>query len=277
MLLCDEPTGALDSETGIVVAEQIFESAGDTLTPNFADYGYAYLSVKAFPLPDMQYSTLLIKANDISGMEDKISAALNNKNSVYLERENHPSVSMFANEIAQHKMMGDIFPVVFLLIALLTMMTTMTRMVNNQRIQIGTLKALGFKKGKITRHYIAYGFFLTLLGTAAGLLTGPVTLPYLFYPSMSGFYTLPEWKPVYAPAFLWMLLALVLLCTAVSWLAAARLLRDTPADTLRPKALKTFRHGLLERAKLWQKFRLRFHRISAILNEANSLASFLSA
>ncbi|MDR1272078.1 MAG: ABC transporter permease [Clostridiales Family XIII bacterium] len=235
--------------------EHVFESGQDTLTPDFGNHGYAFLSAKAFPVPDMLvYSTLMFNADDTVDLEEKVSAALDGKYSVFLERENHPSVSMFANEIQQHKMMGDIFPVVFLLIALLTMTTTMTRIVANQRIQIGTLKAMGYKKGVILRHYIAYGFFLALFGAALGFALGPVTLPYLFYPSMSGFYTLPEWAPAYAPAFLWVSAAVVLLCTAICRLACGKLLRETPADSLRLKAPRTFRHGRLERTKLWQKF-----------------------
>ncbi|MDR2673102.1 MAG: ABC transporter permease [Coriobacteriales bacterium] len=262
----------------IYSAEQVFESGSDTLTPNFADYGYAFLSAGAFPVPEMlTYTTLLIKADDRmdtgrwasseSGadlesrinsesrddLESRLDAALNGTYNVYLERENLPSVSMFNNEIQQHKMMGDIFPVVFLLIALLTLVTTMTRIVTNQRIQIGTLKALGFKKWVIARHYVAYGFFLAALGAVLGLIIGPITLPYLFYPSMSGFYTLPEWKPAYDVSFVLMAIVLIVLCAAVNWLACANLLRETPADTLRPKAPKSFRHGLLERTSIWDK------------------------
>jgi len=134
------------------------------------------------------------------------------------------------------------------------MMTTMTRIVAGQRIQVGTLKAMGFKKSVILRHYIAYNFFLAFTGAVLGLITGPLCLPPLFYPSMSGFYTLPEWKPTYHQSFIWVSIILVLLCTLVSWLACGKLLRDTPADTLRPKAPKVFRHGWLEQTKLWQKF-----------------------
>ncbi|MDR0519524.1 MAG: ABC transporter permease [Clostridiales Family XIII bacterium] len=245
-------------------AEHVFESASETLTPDFSDHGYAYLSANAFPAPvpgmpsaEPPYNTLLVKTDGTSPpaaeLERKIDAALDGRYSVYLERVNLPSVNMFANEIQQHKMMGDIFPVVFLLIALLTMMTTMTRMVANQRVQVGTLKALGVKRGAILRHYLSYGFFLALFGAALGVAVGPATLPYLFYPSMSSFYTLPEWKPAYAPEFLFVSAALVLLCTAVSLLACGKLLSESPADTLRPKAPKAFRHGALERTKFWRR------------------------
>ena len=262
----------------IYSSEQVFESGNDTLTPDFARFGYAYLSAEAFPVPEMlTYSTLLIKTDNAADSENKISTVLNGKYSVFLKQKDHPSVSMFSNEIQQHKMMGDIFPVVFLLTALLTMTTTMTRIVTNQRIQIGTLKAMGFKKGVILRHYIAYGFFLALFGSAAGLLLGPVSLPYLFYPSMSGFYTLPEWKPSYAPMFFWVSIAIVVLCTAVSWLSCGKLLRDTPADTLRPKAPKTFRHSLLEHTELWKRsgFNTQWNIRDASRNRARSLMAVI--
>jgi putative ABC transport system permease protein len=68
---------------------------------------------------------------------------------------------------------------------------------------------------------------------------------------MSGFYTLPEWKPAYDASFYAVGAALVSLSAAVSWLACGRLLEGVPAEALRPKAPKTFRHGMLERSKLW--------------------------
>jgi putative ABC transport system permease protein len=236
----------------IYFPEQVYESGSDSMQPDFSKFGYAYLSYKAFPVPDyLTYSTLLIKG-DVQ--EGAVAEALDNQYSVYLEKKDHASVSMFQNEVSQHKMMGDIFPVVFLLIALLTMMTTMTRLVSNQRIQIGTLKALGFKKGAITWHYVAYGFALSLFGAVLGLILGPLIIPRLFLPSMSSFYTIPKWQIASnEPVYYAVSIALVLLCTAVSFLACRRHLSETPADTLRPKAPKAIRHGLFERTRLWVK------------------------
>lgn len=241
----------------IYSSEYLYRSDTEGITPDFSANGYAYLSYKAFPVPEgLVYSTLLIKTDDnvnMDQLEESVSDALDGKYSVFLERKNHPSVNMFANEIEQHRMMGDIFPVVFLAIALLTMMTTMTRMVTAQRIQIGTLKALGFKKGVILRHYISYGFWLSLAGAVLGAIVGPLTLPHLFYPSMSGFYTLPEWKSAFDISFVLMSGIVVVSCTLVTYLVCRRLLGDMPAKTLRPKAPKVTRHGLLERTRLWQK------------------------
>ncbi|MDR2657617.1 MAG: ABC transporter permease [Oscillospiraceae bacterium] len=240
--------------------EQVYESGNDTMTPDFMMYGYAYLSKDAFPIPFLfRYSTMLIKTDGSAhaGLEDRLAAALGGVNagySVYLEQANHPSVAAFNSEVEQHKMMGNVFPIAFLAIALMTILTTMTRVVSSQRMQIGVLKSLGFTKAAITRHYVYYGLFLALAGGALGAALGPLTLPPLFNPSMSSYYTLPEWKTAWAAAYVWMTALLAALCALATWLAVRRLLRGTPAETLRPKSPGLFRHNPLERSRLWRRF-----------------------
>jgi len=234
--------------------EYVFAGDNGGLTPNFAETGYAYLSFAAFPAPDyFAYSTILIQAEVTDDLEDKVNTALDGHIAVYLEQKNHPSVAMFQNEINQHKMMGDIFPIVFLLVALLTMMTTMTRIVSSQRTQIGTLKALGFKRGQIERHYISYGFWLSLAGAGSGCIIGPLTIPMLFYPSMSGFYTMPEWKAIYHLSFFVVAFLVVVLCAVVTWLACAKQLDDSPAQTLRARTPRAVKHSFIENTVLWRK------------------------
>jgi putative ABC transport system permease protein len=174
-------------------------------------------------------------------------------------------------------MMGDIFPVVFLLVALLTVITTMTRLTNAQRMQIGLLKALGFKRGEILRHYVAYGFWLTAAGVLLGCVTGPLTLPRLFYPSMSSFYTLPEWGAAFAPSFVWVGGSIVALCVLMTYLACRGILSDTPARTLRPKVPKGFRHMSFERSVLLRRlgFNARWNLRDAVRNKARSLTAII--
>jgi len=264
---------------GIVYSsESVFLSEAEGLVPDFGAKGYAFLSHSAFPVPQaFVYSTLLIRADNPGGLEPQVSAALNGKYAVYLEQKNHPSVMMFNNEINQHKMMADIFPVVFLLIALLTMTTTMTRMAAAQRTQIGVLKALGFKKRSILLHYVSYGFVLTLAGAAAGLLIGPLTLPKLFYPSMSGFYTMPEWLPVYDASFIIMACITVILCTLATYWAVRKELKGNAAETLRPKAPKRFARGFLEKWVFWKKlgFNMQWNFRDALRNKIRSLMAII--
>jgi putative ABC transport system permease protein len=239
----------------ILSPEYVYLSDGEGMTPDFSQNGYAYISINQFPLKDkFVFNQMLLKANanDLTELEDKVHNELDGKYSVFLTRNNQESIAMFNQEIAQHKSMGEIFPVAFIAIALLTMLTTMTRIVNNQRIQIGTLKALGFNKKKIMLHYISYGFWLSLLGGTLGALIGPLTLPKLFYPSMSGFYTLPHWNVSYHISFYAIALMTVILSILVTYIASRNVLKDTPTQSLRPKAPRVLNHGILERTAIWR-------------------------
>lgn len=257
--------------------EYVYLSNGNSVTPDFSSYGYAYLSKDAFPVPQkLAYNEMMLtlkSGTDASSVENAVGKALGGNVSVYLARKDQPSYAMFAEEIDQHKAMGSIFPLAFLAIALLTMMTTMTRIVTAQRTQIGTLKAMGFQKGRILRHYVSYGFWLSLAGSVLGAAVGPVTLPKLFYPSMSEFYTLPEWGPALDPSFYGMAAVTVALCTFVTWLACHNVLKDTPAETLRPKSPKRVRHGVLEKTALWNRlgFNPRWNLRDAARNRVRSV------
>ena len=99
---------------------------------------------------------------------------------------------MIEDEIAQHREIGLIFVAVFVFIAVLIAMTTVHRLLSSQRMQIGILKALGFRKRQLYLHYISHSTIVCLLGAAAGWCAGYVVLPKIFYPIMREIYTLPE-------------------------------------------------------------------------------------
>lgn len=195
---------------------------------------------------------------DAADLSDKIDEALKDNYAVYTTRAETEGVMMLDSEMSQHKMMSAIFPVAFLLIAILAIVTSMNRLVNNQRTQIGTLKALGFSKTKIVLHYVNYGFWISLIGSVLGCIAGPVTLPYLFYNSMSSYYTLPEWKAGFDVSFVIVAAATVLACTLTTFLTVIGLLGDTPAATLRPKAPKNFKLTKIEKSALWSKTNFNF-------------------
>lgn len=199
--------------------------------------------------------TSSVEAADLS---DKIDNALKGNYAVYTTRTETEGVFMLDNEMQQHKMIGAVFPVVFLLIAVLAIITSMNRLINNQRIQIGTLKALGFSKAKITLHYVNYGFWVSLIGSVLGCIIGPLTIPYLFYDSMSSYYTLPEWKTGWDISFVLVAAATVLLCTLTTFLTVAGMLGDSPAQTLRPKSPKKFKITKIEKSDLWSKLNFSF-------------------
>lgn len=240
--------------------EYVYDSSDDGLIPDFHEKGFAYLSYKAFPTDDISYNTLLLttSSKNFDDYEYIVNKSLNNSYSIFLSKEDHVSVNQFNEEITQHKMMGDIFPVIFLLIAFLTLMTTMTRIVNNQRTQIGILKANGFNNKSILVHYIYYGFWLTLFGSILGLILGPLTLPYLFYPSMSSFFTLPFWKPAFDLNFIVLAGFVIISSTLITYLSVKNIIKEKPASAIKPKAPKQIKKGFFEKTKFWKKASFNF-------------------
>ena len=136
--------------------EYIYESSPNSLTPDFSQIGFAYLSHNAYP-NNLDYDTLLVKYNCTdSEFKDKLDDSVSYLS--FTKKDDQISVAKFADEMAQHKMIGDVFPIVFILVTFLTLLTTMTRIVAHQRTQIGILKAVGFKNNVIILHYLSYSF-----------------------------------------------------------------------------------------------------------------------
>lgn len=247
--------------------EYIYEASTSTLTPDFSQMGFAYLSSKAYP-SDLQYNTLLVKYNiSDDDFKDKLDHAIDY--SSFTIQENHMSVSKFADEMAQHKMMGDVFPIVFIIVTFLTLLTTMTRIVSHQRTQIGILKAVGFKDYIIILHYLAYGFLPVMGGAVLGLITGPVVIPRMFYPTMTKTYSLPVWYPGFDMSFIYITALMVVLSVFVTYLSCMRISKENPANTMRPKAPDVSSKGFIEKSGIWSRlsFNLRWNIRDARMNK----------
>ena len=228
--------------------EYVYHASQSSVIPDFSKIGFAYMSHKAFPNDTVPYNVLNVKFDGTAENYDKLlDYHMDGYYSSFVERSEHTSVSQFSEEIDQHQMMAGIFPVVFILIAMLILLTTMTRIITHQRTQIGILKACGFKDKTIMKHYISYGFWLVLIGSLLGLIIGPMTLPKLFYPSMSSTYILPSWEPAWSIDFVFIALAMIIMSILVSYYAVRSIFNENPADTIRPKAPKVSSSGIIER------------------------------
>ena len=228
--------------------EYVYHASKSSVIPDFSKLGFAYMSYKAFPADVVPYNVLNVKFNGTAdNFNELLSEKLDGKYNSFVERSEHTSVSQFSAEMDQHQMMAGIFPVVFILIAMLILLTTMTRIIAHQRTQIGILKACGFKDKSIMFHYISYGFWLVLIGSILGLIIGPMTLPQLFYPSMSSTYILPSWEPAWSMDFVYVAAAMVIMSVLVSYYAVKSIFNENPADTIRPKAPKVSSSGFIEK------------------------------
>ena len=236
--------------------EYIYESSPSSLTPDFSQMGFAYLSSKAYP-EDLEYNRLLVKYNQSdSDFKEKLDKSIDYLS--FTKKEDQLSVAKFSDEMAQHKMIGDVFPIVFILVTFLTLLTTMNRIVAHQRTQIGILKAVGFKDKTIIRHYLSYSFWPVLAGAILGLITGPMVIPQMFYPTMSKSYSMPSWHPGFDMRFIYIALLMVFLSVLVTYLSCRRISKENPANTLRPKAPKLSSNGIIEKSRLWNHLSFNF-------------------
>ncbi|MBQ6512522.1 ABC transporter permease [Methanobrevibacter sp.] len=234
--------------------EYVYHASSASIIPDFNKIGFAYMSYKAFPMDNVPYNVLEVKFTGNPGdYNDLLSDKLDGDYNSFVEQSEHSSVSQFSEEMDQHKMMGDIFPVVFILIAMLILLTTMTRIIAHQRTQIGILKSNGFKNRSIIFHYVSYGFWLVFIGSILGLIIGPLTLPQLFYPSMSATYKLPSWDPAWSMNFVYVAALMIIMSLIVSYVAVRSISKENPADTIRPKAPKISTTGVLEKLGFWKR------------------------
>ena len=255
--------------------EYVYEASPTSIIPDFKDMGFAYLSYEAFP-SDIQYNVLLVKFNQ---SPDDFKKSLDDSVDYlsFTKQSNHVSVAQFNEEMAQHKMIGNVFPIVFILVTFLTLLTTMTRIIAHQRTQIGVLKAVGYKNRTIVFHYMSYGFWLVLAGAILGLILGPMIIPNLFYPTMTARYSLPEWNPGFDISFVVVAGLMVVSSLAVSYFAARNISKENPANTMRPKAPNISSSGTLEKSGLWDKlsFNIRWNYRDAKRNKFRALMAIV--
>ncbi len=235
--------------------EHLYQTSDSSMIPDYDKMGFAYMSYKAFPISDVPYNVLLVKYDgNSSNYEKQVDNDLTRDYSSFLPRAQHPSFAEFQDETEQHQMMTDVIPVIFIIISMLTLLTTMTRIINNQRMQIGVLKALGFKNRTIMFHYISYGFWMVLAGSILGLVLGPLTLPPIMFEEMGDLYSIPYWLTGFNISFIFVTVLMVVLAALISYLACRNIVNESPSSAIRPKVPKVSTSGFLEKLGLWKKF-----------------------
>ena len=237
--------------------EYVYYIQEGSLLPDFSQVGFAYMPSKGADF-DIVYNTIALDGYEELDEKDFKSAleeTLGQKAYVqYVDRDNNVGIKTLQDEISQHQMFSGIFPAIFVLVSLLTLVTTMSRVISAQRMQIGTLKAMGYSNKSIILHYLSYGFVLSLSGSVIGLVVGPLTIPYLFYPTMSSTYSLPRWGPSWDISFFAVAGLMVVSSVLISYISVKGISDENPSETIRPKAPKLVSSGLIERTKIWERF-----------------------
>ena len=227
------------------------------LMPDYESFGFMYISPEKLEtaLGFAFYPQINI-ISDLSKeeLEEAVKEALG-KTVQVLSKDVHVAYAGIKGEAEEGKTMGSILPVLFLAIAILTMITTMHRIAANEKVQIGTLKALGFRDARILRHYTSYGFVIGLFGTLIGIVLGYGIAGLIISPDgmMGTYLDMPDWSLV-MPGFCYPVIALtVVALTFISFLSVKKMLKGTAADALRPYTPKAMKKSVFEKLPFWEK------------------------
>lgn len=181
---------------------------------------------------------------------------LDNSKYYFFDRDDNPGYATYGDSIQSLDNIASVFPVFFFLVAVLICLTTMTRMVEENRTEIGTLKALGYSDLEISKKFVIYAALASILGSLLGILVGSNGLPYIVNIAYGDMFNLPEVEIHYYTSYIVQSIVISILCTVgASLFVLMAELKDNPSNLMRVKAPKVGKKILLERiTPLWKRF-----------------------
>lgn len=268
---------------GLCKSSEYLICVGDSnqLLPDYSTFGFAYITPKLLEdsLGFSFYPQIRFCSNkDKADLEVDINTCLG-KTTLLVDKNDIVSYSEARGEMEEGKTMGSILPVLFLVIAILTMITTMQRICANEKIQIGTLKALGFKDRRILFHYTSYGLFIGVVGAIFGIGLGYGLCYYIMNPngSMGIYFDMPNWS-IHMPWFCILVIILMVgFLTLISFLSVKAMLKGNASDALRAYSPKKMKKLKIERLKFMEKlsFSTRWNLRDIFRHKSRSLMSLI--
>lgn len=259
----------------IDVPDHVYYIKDDTaIFPTHKDYGFIYLSINEFPKEYVYdyindtyvFPYIMVDVDDTSILDKTKSEIENNIESAkaVTSREDNISYEGYKSEIEEGDTYSGVFTFLFLFIAILAVVTTMYRFVRKQRIQIGTMKALGIKKRKIIIHYVSYGFLVSFIASTLGVIVGVLTIGNFFLNMQMTYYVIPEYSVYIIPEVYILAGLTVVIITLITYLSCRTILKEKAADALRVEVPKVRRSkfditnkGIFKNASLSSKWNLR--------------------
>ncbi|MDO4492593.1 MAG: FtsX-like permease family protein [Clostridia bacterium] len=248
------PTGDADfTIRGTVLSPEYIVTSND-VGPDPNTFGFAIAdrsAVQALPLNELLLKTGL--GTDTDALRETLNATY--PGMLFQTVATNPGTATAQSFVTMFQALCFVFPVLAYAVAVLIVVTTLTRMIENQRIQIGTLKALGFPGNKIRNHYLTYALVPSLTGSLLGLILGRISIPGLVWSILGHNARMPYMLRPPVSALSWAaLLITVLLSLAVCGFVYRKASHETAAELLRPKPPKSGTRILLERwTGLWRR------------------------
>lgn len=242
----------------VLVPDHVYSiKDASALFPTHDDYGFVYMSSDAFPLKShMVYTNTYVTIADDAD-EQKVKALIQSgiESAVAVTgRDASVSVLTYQSEVEEGSSYSAVFTFLFFFIAVLSVITTMHRFVKMQRTQIGTLKALGFKRRRIERHYLSYGFYISVVAALLGVIGGRYIIGTIFVNIEATYFEVPNMVTYTKPIVYLVALLEVALITGATFLTCHRMLKESAAETLRLEVPKVKNGELKPAGKLISHF-----------------------
>ena len=249
----------------INVPDHIYDVKDESeLVPNRENFGFVYLSVNEIPesyikdlvMKEMKitdekifdkyvtnfnykeyipYNYIMVDVNkkkNVTSVKEDIEDKVSNAKAI-VKIEDTLSYQRYQGEIDEGASYVGIFSGLFLFIAMLSVITTMTRVIKKQKLQIGTMKALGIKNFKIVMHYVGYGFFVSLAAAIVGIILGKYFIGTFFLNMEMDYFEVPNGVPVVKPLSYLVALLVVMVVSFITYLTCRKELFKKPAEALR--------------------------------------------
>lgn len=230
---------------GLVFSPEYVYATKDVgqIVPTHTDFGFGFVSAKNLSVP--MFSRILVDVEKGRVQEVKQEIEKKYKKAVATTREEQVSYVGYKGEIEEGRTYSAIFTALFLLIALLSVVSTMHRFVDGERTQIGVMKALGFSDWRIVKFYVGYSFYLSVMAVILGIVLGQKTIGSFFLEEEMKIFEMPEYRVEMNIIVLVLAILMVILITLINYLACRKILRQSASEALRkepPKIkLKKFR------------------------------------
>ena len=265
------------------------------LYPDRKEFGFAYMSTNEITkdyvkslvmkelnisdekmfnmvMPDFNYkdyipfSSIMVDVKDenkIDSVKEEIEDNVENAKAIINVKDTSSYIA-YQGEIDEGKTYVGVFSGIFLFIAMLSVITTMTRVVKKERVQIGTLKALGFSNRRILLHYIGYGFWISTIASIVGLILGYYVIGKVFIGTEMDFFEIPNGHPAMDISCYYVAIMVVLVIALITFITCRSILGENPAETLRTKipsvkgrALNITKKGLFKKLSFTSVWNIR--------------------
>lgn len=203
--------------------------------PTHNDFGFAYLSINEFPKDFQVFPYAIVDVVDTSKVDETKNKIKDNIDGVItaILRDDNFSYEGYKREAEEGETYSGVFSGLFVFIAILSVVTTMNRFVKKERTQIGTLKALGIRKSKITRMYVNYGLFISVIASILGIVLGNLLIGKYFLEMEMVYYEIPYYNIITIPLVYEVAVGIVVIITLVTYLSCRKILKEPAATSLR--------------------------------------------